>query len=174
MNTDSAIAAAVEALPLGPLRAPLVGAGAHVVGGWVRELVAGRDPGGDLDIAVEGELEALLDDLDPDLEVDEVEVHERHRRFGSATVAVGDLRIDLTRTRREVYVRPGALPEVEPATIAEDLRRRDFTVNALAVPLSAAGELLDPFDGVTDLQAGTLRALHDGSFVDDPTRAIRA
>jgi len=165
------IAEAVEGLPLGPLRAPLGAAGAYLVGGWVRELAAGRDPGGDVDIAVEGELEPLLDGLDPAVEV---EVHGRHARFGAASVAIDGLRIDLTQTRRETYAHPGALPEVEPAPIGEDLRRRDFTVNAIAVPLARPDELLDPFGGVDDLRTGTLRVLHDGSFADDPTRAIRA
>ena len=87
---------------------------------------------------------------------------------------LADLRVDLTRTRRESYPHPGALPEVVPAGIEEDLARRDFTVNAMALPLAAPGELLDPYSGRDDLEAGTLRVLHDGSFADDPTRAIRA
>lgn len=171
VEVDPRIAEAVDLLPLGPFRAPLEASGAYVVGGWVRELVARRDPGGDVDVAIEGDLDALLDDLDPELGID---VHERHRRFGTATVAIGGLRVDLTRTRRERYAHPGALPDVEPAPIAEDLGRRDFTVNAMAASLSEPGALLDPFGGAADLRTGFLRILHDGSFVDDPTRAIRA
>jgi Asp-tRNA(Asn)/Glu-tRNA(Gln) amidotransferase A subunit family amidase len=76
--------------------------------------------------------------------------------------------------RSETYPRPGALPEVRPAGIDEDLARRDFTVSALAVPLADPGALIDHHGGVDDLRAGLLRVLHDRSFVDDPTRALRA
>jgi tRNA nucleotidyltransferase (CCA-adding enzyme) len=89
-------------------------------------------------------------------------------------VELGGLHVDLTRTRRETYEHPGALPDVEPAPIGEDLRRRDFTVNAMALDLRAPHELLDPYDGAADVAAGALRTLHDQSFVDDPTRALRA
>lgn len=171
MDHGQTLFAAVERLPLGPLRPALAGAGAHLVGGWVRELIAGRDPGGDVDIAIEVDLEPVLNGLDPGLAI---EVHGRHPRFGTATVAVGGLRVDLSRTRRERYVAPGALPEVEPAQIAEDLRRRDFTVNAMALPLEEPHALLDPYDGAADVRSGVLRVLHADSFVDDPTRAIRA
>ena len=74
--------------------------------------------------------------------------------------------------RRERYPAPGALPEVEPASLAEDLGRRDFTVNALAVTLGD-GELIAVPGALEDLAAGTLRVLHDASFIDDPTRLIR-
>ena len=171
MNGGQTLEQKVEALPLGALRALLIEADAHLVGGWVREAIAGRDPGGDLDVAVQGELEELLDAVGTDFGI---EVRDHHRRFGTATVMLADLRVDLTRTRRECYPHPGALPEVVPAGIEEDLARRDFTVNAMALPLSAPGELLDPYSGRDDLEAGTLRVLHDGSFADDPTRAIRA
>jgi tRNA nucleotidyltransferase (CCA-adding enzyme) len=83
--------------------------------------------------------------------------------------------IDLAAARRETYARPGALPTVElDAPIRTDLARRDFTVNAMAIPLAGPEELLDPYDGRVDLGAGLLRVIHDRSFVDDPTRAIRA
>ena len=83
--------------------------------------------------------------------------------------------LDLAATRRERYARPGALPTVDlGAPIRTDLARRDFTVNAMAIPLAEPHELLDPYDGQVDLQAGVLRVIHDASFVDDPTRAIRA
>lgn len=171
MDSGTHLAEALEALPLEPLLDALGDADAYLVGGWVREVVAGRDPGGDLDVAVEGDLEELLDRLVPALEI---EVHERHARFGTATVELGDgLRVDLTRTRRETYAHPGALPDVEPASIAEDLRRRDFSVNAIAVALRSAHAVIDPYDGSADARAGVLRVLHEGSFVDDPTRAIR-
>jgi tRNA nucleotidyltransferase (CCA-adding enzyme) len=80
----------------------------------------------------------------------------------------------VAQTRAETYPSPGALPEVKPASIDEDLARRDFTVNAMAVPLSGRRELLDPHGGADDLRTGLLRVLHEASFVDDPTRALRA
>ncbi len=171
MNPRPSPAEALDGLPLEPLVAALGDADAYVVGGWVREVLAGRDPGGDLDVAVDADVGELLDRLDPALEI---EVHERHSRFGTATVGIDGLHVDLSRTRRETYAHPGALPDVEPAPIGEDLRRRDFTVNAIALPVRSPHELLDPHDGASDLRDGVLRVLHDGSFADDPTRAIRA
>lgn len=171
MSTGQSLEDRVEALPLGALRQRLIAAQAYLVGGWIRELMAGRDPGGDLDIAVRRPLEELLEELDADFEI---EVLDHHRRFGTATVMVADLRVDLTRTRRETYARPGALPDVSPAGIEEDLARRDFTVNAMALPLAPPNAVLDPHGGSADLEQGVLRVLHERSFVDDPTRAIRA
>ncbi len=79
------------------------------------------------------------------------------------------------RARSETYARPGALPDVEPAAdIETDLARRDFTINAIALPLRGEPEPIDPYGGRADLEAGLLRVLHERSFVDDPTRAIRA
>ena len=70
-----------------------------------------------------------------------------HERFGTASLELGGRRIDLARTRRESYPAPGALPEVAPASIRIDLARRDFTINAMAVPLRGEAELIDPYDG---------------------------
>jgi tRNA nucleotidyltransferase (CCA-adding enzyme) len=84
-------------------------------------------------------------------------------------------RIDLAGARTESSARPGALPDVEPAaSIEADLSRRDFTVNAMAIPIAEGGDLVDPHGGERDLGAGLLRVLHPRSFADDPTRAIRA
>jgi tRNA nucleotidyltransferase (CCA-adding enzyme) len=83
--------------------------------------------------------------------------------------------LDIAASRRETYARPGALPAVDlGAPIRTDLARRDFTVNAMAIPLADPSQLIDPYDGMVDLEAGVLRIIHDLSFVDDPTRAIRA
>src|SRR5690606_1894726 len=95
-------------------------------------------------------------------------------RFMTAAVRAGEVAIDVATARRETYDYPGALPRVEPAAIEEDLGRRDFTVNAMALPLQGAPELLDPHGGLADLEAGTLRLLHEASVRDDPTRALRA
>jgi tRNA nucleotidyltransferase (CCA-adding enzyme) len=150
------------------LREAIAGAGmpAYLVGGAVRDLLLGR-PRADLDVAVEGEIGPLADSLGGEL-IDE------HERFETAAVVVDDHEIDIARAREEAYERPGALPVVRPATIAEDLARRDFTINAMAVPLAGEPELVDPHGGVADLGTGTLRVLHDLSFQDDPTRALRA
>jgi tRNA nucleotidyltransferase (CCA-adding enzyme) len=135
--------------------------GVWVVGGAVRDALLGRDPR-DLDLVVEGdaaEVARLLGDT-PLL----------HERFGTAT-ANGT--INLAAARRERYERPGALPDVQlGARIGEDLARRDFTVNAIAVRL-ADGELQAIPGALDDLASHRLRVLHDGSFRDDPTRLLR-
>ena len=97
-----------------------------------------------------------------------------HERFGTAAVQLDGLEVDLASARAESYPHPGALPEVRPATLVDDLARRDFTINAMAIPLAGEPELIDPHGGLADLERGVLRVLHDGSFVDDPTRALRA
>lgn len=150
---------------LDPLRSALSDAPAYLVGGAVRDALLGIRRG-DLDIAVEAELAPVLDRLGTEARA--------HERFGTASLALDGLTIDLARTRRERYVHPGALPEVEPAPIRSDLARRDFTVNAIAVPIDGELELIDPYDGVADLEAGLLRVIHDSSLQDDPTRALRA
>jgi tRNA nucleotidyltransferase (CCA-adding enzyme) len=140
---------------------------AYLVGGAVRDLLLGVDDGPDLDVAIEGDVEALSGA--PGFEL------EREGRFLTGRLELGDLKVDVARARAETYPEPGALPEVRPATIDEDLARRDFSVNAMAVPLAAdRAELIDPHGGLNDLRAGRLRVLHDRSFVDDPTRALRA
>jgi tRNA nucleotidyltransferase (CCA-adding enzyme) len=139
----------------------------YLVGGAVRDLLLGRGRA-DIDLVVEGDPAALAAALG-------AEVVESHSRFGTLKVLVGEEELDIATARRERYPRPGALPEVElGAPIRADLARRDFTVNAMAVPLAEMHELIDPYDGQADLEAGVLRAIHSGSFVDDPTRAIRA
>ncbi len=102
-----------------------------------------------------------------------------HQRFGTARLEAGDLTVDLARTRSERYPKPGALPIVRAGTLLEDLRRRDFTVNALALPLGSKAKraspgLLDAGTGRADLEARRLRVFHPRSFCDDPTRALRA
>ena len=100
-----------------------------------------------------------------------------HVKFGTAVVQYGDgERIDVVTTRTEFYDAPGALPTVERAGLREDLFRRDFTLNAMAVSLKPAdfGRLVDPFGGREDLEARVLRVLHNLSFIDDPTRIFRA
>jgi tRNA nucleotidyltransferase (CCA-adding enzyme) len=138
---------------------------AYLVGGVVRDLLLGRR-GADLDVAIEGDADALTDLPGFSLE--------REGLFLTGRLEQGEAKIDVAQTRGETYPRPGALPEVRPASIAEDLARRDFTINAMAFPLSGDRELLDPRGGLDDLRAGQLRVLHERSFIDDPTRALRA
>jgi tRNA nucleotidyltransferase (CCA-adding enzyme) len=141
------------------------GVDAHLVGGAVRDALLARATE-NLDLVVEGDPGALIEALGGDAIV--------YDRFETATVTVGGSPVDVARARTETYPHPGALPEVSPATLAEDLVRRDFTINAMAVPVADPRSLIDPHDGIGDLRAGLLRVLHDGSFADDPTRALRA
>jgi tRNA nucleotidyltransferase (CCA-adding enzyme) len=145
------------------------------VGGFVRDLVRGplAEAPRDLDVAVAGDGQRLARRLAAALGG-----HAReHPAFLTATVALPDGRsVDVATARRERYRAPGALPAVEPAGLAEDLWRRDFSVNALAVRLDGAGwgDVEDPTGGLTDLARGRIRVLHPLSFVEDPTRVFRA
>ena len=145
-----------------------------VVGGLVRDLLLGRvDERTDLDLVVEGSGVALAHQLAASLDGHVVE----HRAFLTATVVLRDgRRIDIATARRESYRAPGALPVVEPVSLAEDLARRDFSVNALAVRLDRAawGRVLDSTGGLVDLRTGRIRVLHPLSLVEDPTRILRA
>jgi len=142
----------------------------YLVGGSVRDLLLDR-PHLDVDLAVEGDAPSLAEELAAAVEA-RLTVH---HRFGTASLRGPDIGLDLAQTRDEHYDRPGALPSVRPAPIAQDLARRDFTVNALALGLAGeqAGRLLDPYDGQRDLAARRLRVLHDHSFQDDATRILR-
>jgi tRNA nucleotidyltransferase (CCA-adding enzyme) len=147
------------------LRDAAAGVRAYLVGGTVRDLLLGRDRA-DIDIAVEGDPAALAQRIGGAVR--------SHERFASASVRTDGLEADIAATRTESYARPGALPDVVPAALREDLARRDFTVNAMAVPLEGDPMLIDPHGGLRDLERGELRILHAHSFVDDPTRALRA
>jgi tRNA nucleotidyltransferase (CCA-adding enzyme) len=157
--------ARVALLPgVAALRDALGATPAYLVGGAVRDLLLGRDRA-DLDVAVETNPAELVARLGGEARV--------HPRFGTVVAELDGVAVDIAMTRTETYERPGALPRVSPAGIAEDLARRDFTINTMAFPL-AGGKLLDPHGGRSDLDAGRLRVLHEESFVDDPTRALRA
>jgi tRNA nucleotidyltransferase (CCA-adding enzyme) len=179
-----------------------LGMPAYAVGGFVRDLLigavprAGRPPAGhpnvdvpdvdlpDVDLAVEGDgiafARRLAAEIGGTLLV--------HSGFGTASIEAGHApgsaglhgaplgRVDVASARRERYRAAGALPEVTPASLDEDLRRRDFSVNAMAVALAPPrfGLLLDPLGGERDLRAGRLRSLRPLAFVEDPTRIIRA
>jgi tRNA nucleotidyltransferase (CCA-adding enzyme) len=146
--------------------------GVYLVGGTVRDILLGEQSF-DVDIAVEGDAIGLAEALAREL-------HGRvkaHRKFGTAVVVYGEgERVDVVTARTEFYDAPAALPTVEHATIREDLFRRDFTINAMAVSLKGEdfGRLVDPFGGRRDLEERTIRVLHTLSFIDDPTRIFRA
>jgi tRNA nucleotidyltransferase (CCA-adding enzyme) len=145
--------------------------GVYLVGGTVRDILLG-ERSFDVDIAVEGDAIALAHAL---AEVLGGRVRP-HEKFGTAVVLYGDDgRVDVVTARTEFYDAPAALPTVEHASIREDLFRRDFTVNAMAVSLKGddLGRLVDPFGGRRDLEARRIRVLHNLSFIDDPTRIFR-
>lgn len=137
---------------------------AYLVGGSVRDLLLGREPA-DLDVAIEGDLAPVIGRLGGQV----VE----HPRFMTAEVSLEGDSVDLARTRSETYERPGDLPEVRPATLEQDLARRDFSINAIAVPLSTPDVIVDPYGGIDAIAASKLSLLGPGSLVDDPTRALR-
>lgn len=141
----------------------------YLVGGAIRDALCGF-PVDDIDLVVEGDPAPLIDELDSGAKM--------HERFGTSELRIAGHAVDIARARTERYPFPGSLPEVTPGSITDDLARRDFTINAIAVPLngqvSLPDSLLDPFNGMRDLRAGVLRVLHRDSFRDDPTRALRA
>ena len=142
----------------------------YLVGGPVRDVLLNAAIK-DLDFGVEGDAPALAQQLAEELGGRVV----THPRFMTAALVMPELRIDLVTARREVYPRPGDLPRVFPGSVTDDLSRRDFSINALALPLwENAPQVLDPEGGLADLDAGVVRALHERSFRDDPTRLLRA
>lgn len=143
-----------------------------VVGGAVRDALLGVGHGDEVDLVVVGDAPALARRLGHALGA-EVSLFPR---FGTAELSLPEGRVDLVGARREHYPRPGALPVVEPGSLADDLSRRDFTVNAMAFGLGGegAGLLHDPHGGRADLDARLLRTLRAGSFAEDPSRLVRA
>lgn len=157
-----AVCAAAEAL----------GVPAYLVGGSVRDQLLERlSP--DLDIALEGDAPAVAREAAARLGLPPPAVHPA---FGTATLPLAGWSLDLITARREHYPAPGALPVVTPAGIDADLRRRDLTINAMALGLTGGvrGRFLDPLGGWADLDAGLVRVLHERSFEDDATRIFRA
>ena len=149
-----------------------IGTRIYTVGGFVRDLLL-RHENLDVDLVVEGDGVAFAERLGLRLDAKVTS----HRKFGTALLTLPDgFRVDVATARTEYYEYPAALPTVEHSSIKMDLYRRDFTVNALAVCLNGAryGELLDFFGGQQDLRDKTLRIIHNLSFVEDPTRLLRA
>jgi tRNA nucleotidyltransferase (CCA-adding enzyme) len=149
----------------------------YLVGGPVRDHLL-RRPLRDVDLMVERRGRCGAPQLARAAQGSGVRVV-AHERFGTARLESGSGGVDLTTARSERYPHAGSLPQVAPGSLEEDLRRRDFSVNALAVPLSRSARrshpaIVDPEGGVADLGARRLRILHPQSFHDDPTRALRA
>ncbi len=143
----------------------------YLVGGTVRDLLLGR-PNFDLDMVVEGDAEALGRSM-AESKGAKITVHSR---FGTVKLHWQGWTIDIATARTETYARPGALPSAKPGLLADDLFRRDFTINAMAVELFSGrwGRLIDLYGGQDDLKHKRIRILHAGSFVDDATRIWRA
>lgn len=150
----------------------------YLVGGFVRDLLLGC-PIGDMDIVVEGDaitlMQAVVRKNGGNIKI--------HSRFGTAQWLFPDLSslsgfstIDLISSRSEVYKKPGMLPDVFPGRLEDDLRRRDFTINTLAICLDSIpyGEMRNDLNGFADLNNGVVRILYNNSFIDDPTRLFRA
>jgi tRNA nucleotidyltransferase (CCA-adding enzyme) len=145
---------------------------AYLVGGFARDLILGVK-NFDLDIVVEGDGIAFAEEFSRELRSKLI----RHRRFGTATaLAKPHLKVDFSTARKEFYPQPAHLPVVESGSLRDDLFRRDFTINAMAISIAdhGFGELVDFFDGKADLRRKKIRVMHKLSFIDDPTRILRA
>jgi len=143
----------------------------YLVGGVVRDLLLGRG-NLDLDLVVEGDAINLAQQL---VHINQAKII-THARFGTAKLQWDEWSVDIVTARSETYIRPGALPTVKPGSINSDIFRRDFTINAMAVELNSGryGELLDLYEGRSDLERKLIRVLHEKSFIDDATRIWRS
>ena len=181
LRLSPGVAALVEAVLREAERRDLA---VYLVGGPVRDLLLGQALR-DVDLIVDS-ASCSAEDLARAAAPVGAEVVS-HDRFGTVRLQDASAALDLAGTRSEHYARPGALPSVAPGSVEQDLRRRDFTVNAMALPLSREARrslrperrekepaLLAPEGARGDLQARVLRILHPRSFHDDPTRALRA
>lgn len=145
----------------------------YLVGGAVRDLLLGK-PNLDVDLVVDVDALPLAREVAAAFPGSELSVHEK---FGTARLTLADGRkVDFATARTEYYEHPAALPTVDYSSIKQDLARRDFSVNAMAIRLNAPhfGELLDFFASRDELEKRTLRVLHNLSFIEDPTRLFRA
>ena len=144
---------------------------AFLVGGSVRDLILGREHD-DLDVVVEGDGLAVAQSL-----ARSVAGHlTRHHAFQTATVTTPEgVRVDVATARAEEYPRLGQLPQITPGTLRQDLERRDFTINTMAISLHPddRGTFIDPLGGLADLRSERIRVMHPRSFADDPTRVLR-
>ncbi len=144
---------------------------AYIVGGVVRDILLGRDIW-DLDIVVEGNAIEVAEEF---ADKRGVNCHP-FKEFGTAHLKVGDIKVEFATARRETYPHPGSYPKVEWASLKNDLVRRDFTINAMAISVNEDdfGNLIDFFGGLRDLKDRIIRILHPISFIEDPVRILRA
>ena len=148
----------------------------YLVGGVVRDLLLGY-ANFDLDLVVEGDALTLAQQIAASpLLKQRIGRLVTHPQFGTAKIKYEDFAIDVATARGETYARPGALPTVTPSTLMNDLFRRDFSINAMAISLMPGnyGELIDPYRGESDIEHRLIRILHPKSFSDDATRILRA
>ncbi len=148
-----------------------LGMNIYLVGGPLRDRILTNRAGEikDIDLVVDGDSLKFAKRLSASLKGKVF----YYPQFMTARIIHRDGYIDLARTRKEIYASPGKLPNVLPAPIEEDLKRRDFTINALAYDLKKR-QLIDPLKGEEDLRKGLIRVIHQNSFIDDPTRILRA
>jgi tRNA nucleotidyltransferase (CCA-adding enzyme) len=149
-----------------------LGMDTYVVGGFVRDLLLDIE-NLDIDIVVEGKGDTLAHRMAQDFGG----TLKRFPKFGTAVVSLPNgFKIDVATARTESYEKPAALPKVKSASLRQDLRRRDFTINSMAINLnkSTLGDLIDFYEGKKDLEKKVVRVLHNRSFIDDPTRIFRA
>ncbi len=148
------------------------GVAVYLVGGTVRDVILGRAHW-DVDIVMESNAISFAQDLAQKWGI-QVQIYQE---FGTATLSwPWGLRVDCASARREYYPQPGALPIVSQGTLRDDLFRRDFTINAMAIAINRnhCGQLIDECGGLSDLYRKKIRILHEDSFIDDPTRILRA
>lgn len=146
--------------------------GVYLVGGFVRDLIL-NVKNFDIDIVVECNGIKFSEDMAQALKAKVI----THKRFGTATITCdAGLKIDIATVRREFYPQPACLPEVSSGNLKDDLFRRDFTINAMAINISRDnfGRLIDSYGGYDDLRDKKIRVMHNLSFIDDPTRILRA
>ncbi len=150
--------------------AKAAGMNLYLTGGAIRDVITGF-PIRDLDFTVQGNALKLQKDLEK-----AVIGHADAETRSLLLTLPGGVRAEISMARSEAYDKPGKPPQTAPATIIEDLRRRDFTVNAMALSLNegSRGLLMDPFNGVADIEAKVIRVLHNYAFLEDPSRMIRA
>jgi tRNA nucleotidyltransferase (CCA-adding enzyme) len=143
----------------------------YLVGGVVRDLLLGY-PSFDLDLVIEGDAVKLAEQV---AETTRAKLL-AHHRFGTAKLRYENFTLDIAMARKETYAKPGALPAVSPGTLRDDLFRRDFSINAMAICLepNSYGDLIDLHQGRSDLERRLIRILHPNSFRDDATRILRA
>ncbi len=142
-----------------------------LVGGKVRDEYTGKNSN-DFDFMIDGEMDGFVSRF-----ADAVgSIPRRNKKLMTATFSTEWGQVDFARSRKEKYSLPGSLPKVEMSKWMDDLKRRDFTMNAMAIPLvyDGWGDLQDPFNGVGDIEKRLIRMLHANSFRDDPTRILRA